>query len=381
MVGWRDHIRFDRNELAGSFGDIGTDFPLIVGMILAAGLDTASTFILFGAMQVLTGLVYGLPMPVQPLKAMAVIVIAGHVRPEVLYGGGLAIGLLMLALTLTGLLGRIAEAIPRAVVRGLQLGLGTSLALLALKDYVQSDGPAGYVLAGVAFAVTLLLLGNRRFPAALVVILLGFLYAVAFQTDVATLLRSAGPAWPVPRVPRPAHVLEGLLVLALPQLALSIGNSVIATRQALADLFPDRPVTVRHIGLTYSLMNIIQPFFSGIPTCHGSGGVVGHHAFGGRTGGTVVLYGALYLAIGLGFSRGLGQVIGIFPLPVLGVMLLFEGVSLMALVRDVAPSRGDLVLCLLVAVAGLGLPNGYVIGLVGGTVVALLIRRGLVLRH
>ena len=45
-----DHprIRFDRNELAGSFGDIGTDLPLIVGMIMAAGLDSASVFIMFG---------------------------------------------------------------------------------------------------------------------------------------------------------------------------------------------------------------------------------------------------------------------------------------------------------------------------------------------
>ncbi len=35
-------IKFDRNELSGAFGDIGTDFPLIVGMILASGLDNVS---------------------------------------------------------------------------------------------------------------------------------------------------------------------------------------------------------------------------------------------------------------------------------------------------------------------------------------------------
>lgn len=62
---WRG-IRFDRNELAGSFGDIGTDLPLIVGIILATGMDSASVFILFGLLQVATGLVYGLPMPMQP---------------------------------------------------------------------------------------------------------------------------------------------------------------------------------------------------------------------------------------------------------------------------------------------------------------------------
>ena len=70
------NVRFDRNELAGAFGDIGTDLPLVVGVILAAKLDSASALIMFGAMQVLTGLVYGMPMAVQPLKAMAALVIA-----------------------------------------------------------------------------------------------------------------------------------------------------------------------------------------------------------------------------------------------------------------------------------------------------------------
>ena len=86
--GW---IRFDRNELAGAFGDIGTDLPLIIAMILVAGLDAASALIMFGLMQVFTGLRYGIPMPVQPLKAMAALVIAQKLSGGVLYGGGLAI--------------------------------------------------------------------------------------------------------------------------------------------------------------------------------------------------------------------------------------------------------------------------------------------------
>ena len=68
----RARIRFDRNELSGAYGDMGTDFPLIAGMILAAGLNPASVLTLFGGMQILTGLLYGIPMPAEPLKAMAV---------------------------------------------------------------------------------------------------------------------------------------------------------------------------------------------------------------------------------------------------------------------------------------------------------------------
>src|SRR4051812_26676409 len=110
--------RFDRNELSGAFGDIGTDFPLIVGMILAAKLDAASGLTVFGLMQLLAGLTYGLPMPAQPLKAMAVLVIAGKANANVLYGGGLAIGIVMLLLAVTGLMDKLANFVPKNVVRG-----------------------------------------------------------------------------------------------------------------------------------------------------------------------------------------------------------------------------------------------------------------------
>ena len=97
-------LRFNRHEWGGAFGDIGTDFPLIVGMILAAGLDAASVLIMYGLMQVTTGLIYRRPMPVQPLKAVATIVITQKLAGPILYGGGFAIAVIMLFLTITGLL-------------------------------------------------------------------------------------------------------------------------------------------------------------------------------------------------------------------------------------------------------------------------------------
>ena len=100
----KNNIRFDRNELAGAFGDIGTDLPLIIGMITVSGIDSASTFIIYGLLQMASGLYYGIPMAVQPLKAVATIVIAQHLTGDVIYGGGLAIGLIMLVMTITGLL-------------------------------------------------------------------------------------------------------------------------------------------------------------------------------------------------------------------------------------------------------------------------------------
>ena len=370
-------LRFDRNELSGAFGDLGTDLPLIVGMILAARLDPASVLIVYGLLQVATGLVYRMPMPVQPLKAVAALVITQRLPAATLYGGGLAIGLTMLLLSVTGLLGRLARLVPKVVVRGIQAGLGLQLAGLALRDYVPSAGPAGWALAAAALAVTLALLGNRRFPPAPFVVLLGVLFALATSADAWRLWDGFGVALPTLRAPTWADVTTGFVLLALPQIPLSLGNSVLATRQMATDLFPERPpLSVRRIGLTYSAMNLVSPFLGGVPTCHGSGGMAGHYAFGARTGGSVVLYGLFWLGLGLFFSAGFATVVAIFPKPVLGVLLLVEALALLVLLRDLADDASELWLALLVALIASMVPYGYLVGMVVGTVLAAVMRRG-----
>ena len=266
--------------------------------------------------------------------------------------------------------------VPKSVVRGIQLGLGFQLASLALHDYVGSDRTPGYVLAAVAFVVTLALIRNRRIPAALVVVALGVAYAFLFKLPVMDFVRSAGLQLPRVHVPTLSDIATGFLVLALPQLPLSLGNSILATKQIAEDLFPNTQLPVRKIGFTYAAMNLASPFLSGIPVCHGSGGFAGHYAFGGRTGGSVVIYGALFMALGLFFGSGFAQVVNVFPLPMLGVLLLFEALALIMLVRDLAAERTDFFIAALVALCAAFLPYGYIIGLVIGSVLAHLHRRG-----
>jgi MFS superfamily sulfate permease-like transporter len=369
-------LRFDRHELAGAFGDIGTDLPLLIALIATCGLDAASVCILFGLLQIATGVVYGIPMPVQPLKAMAAIMLAQKLSPGTLAGGGLAIGVAMLVLAATGLLDWLVRVVPKEVVRGIQLGLGVSLATLALKDYAGADGVAGYVLAAISLVLLLSLRGQRRVPAPLIVMGLGVLYAALTKLHGVPLAGVVGLRLPTLHAPTRADVLRGALLLALPQIPLSLGNSVIATSQTTRDLFPERAVPVRKIGFTYGLMNLVAPWFGGVPVCHGCGGLVGFYGFGARTGGAPVFYGAMYLLLGLFFAPGFGQVVRVFPMPVLGVVLLFEAVTLMTLVRDVASDRNALWVALAVAAAVVGLPYGYVVGLVAGTLLVWGTRRG-----
>ena len=363
-------LRFDRNELAGAFGDIGTDLPLLIALIATCGLDAASVCIVFGILQIASGVLYGIPMPVQPLKAMATIMLAQRLSAGTLAGGGLVIGVAMLLLAGTGLLDWLARVVPKQVVRGIQLGLGITLATLALKQYASADGVWGYLLAAVSLVLLLVLRGQSRVPAPLVVIGLGVIYAAIVKLDPKLLVGAVGLRLPTFFVPSIKELEQGALLLALPQIPLSLGNSVIATSQTTRDFFPDRPVSVKKIGFTYALMNLISPWFGGVPVCHGCGGLVGFYGFGARTGGAAVMYGALYLVLGLFFAPGFAHVVQVFPMPVLGVVLLFEAIALMMLVRDVASDRSTLWVALLVAVAVVGLPYGYVVGLVAGTVMA-----------
>lgn len=375
---WLGGIRFDRNEFAGAFGDIGTDLPLIVGMTVAAKLDGTSVLVMFGVMQLLTGLRYNLPMPVQPLKAMAAIVIATGVSGPTLYGAGLAIGVVMLVLSVTGLIDWFARVVPKCVVRGIQLGLGLQLSMIALKDYVQADGRTGYWLAAGAFIIGVFLIGNRKYPAALFLIALGLVYSFSLKLDAAQLTGAAGFSLPELYVPQWTDIATGFFLLTLPQIPLSLGNSILATRQIAEDLFPERPLTIRKISLTYSAMNLITPFFSGVPVCHGSGGMAGHYAFGARTGGSVIIEGAMYILLGLFFGRGFEVVAQAFPLPILGIILLFEGLTLILLVRDMAERRGDLLIVCLVGVIAVGLPYGYLIGLIVGVALYYLMQRNVI---
>lgn len=367
MILLKNKIHLNRNEFSGAFGDIGTDLPLIIAMLAVTDLQASSVLIIFGAMQLLTAFSYGLPMPVQPLKAVATIVITQKISSAIIFGGGLAIGILMLILTLTGLIALLNKLVPKTVVRGIQFGLGLQLCLLSFKDYIPEGGYLGYILAFLAFVIGLILIGNKKYPPAIFILLLGFAFALIFNTEVFGTIRFHLPQIIFPKITFD-NVLAGFLLLALPQIPLSLGNSIFATSQMVKDYFPEKNVTVNKIGITYSIMNIITPFLGGIPTCHGSGGIAGHYTFGARTGGSTLIYGLFYILLGLFFSLNPTNIFQVFPKPILGVILLFEGIALILLVKDIITDKRSFFIAVLVALMANGLPYGYLIGLVVGTI-------------
>ncbi len=121
-------FEFSLRELAGSMGDFGTLFPLVIGYIAVNGLDPAGLFIMLGLTNVAIGLVYRLPMPLQPKKVIAVAAIAQKWPPSRIYVSGLGLGVTWFILVFSGALRKTIELTPTLVVRGIQLALGVMLA-------------------------------------------------------------------------------------------------------------------------------------------------------------------------------------------------------------------------------------------------------------
>jgi len=120
-------------ECSGACGDLGTFIPHVIGAMTVAGLAPAGVLFGFAAFLIATGLFYGLPLPVQPMKAISAVILTGGLRPGEVAAAGMMIGVVLLALSVTGWIGRLARAIPQSVSAGLQLGLGVLIGVLGLK--------------------------------------------------------------------------------------------------------------------------------------------------------------------------------------------------------------------------------------------------------
>lgn len=55
-------------EVSGSLGDLGTLLPLMIALAVQGSIDLGSTLVFSGLWNVLTGIFFGIPLPVQPMK-------------------------------------------------------------------------------------------------------------------------------------------------------------------------------------------------------------------------------------------------------------------------------------------------------------------------
>lgn len=304
---------------AASLADVGIILPLMLGTVIATGIDAGLALLGLGLFALSSGLIYRRPIPAQPMKVVAALAIVGQLDAPALAATGILLGLALLALGCSGLAGRARRLVPGTVLIGIQIALAMSLLLTALP-----------------------LIGNEMLP--VLGLLLAFLLlkrsglqALAFVAVLAASLAMFGElpststadlTWSV-AIPQPAWPDFDAFVTAanrafFPQLALTLANALLLTAVIAQEYYPDDKsrLTENRFALSSGAANLLLAPFGAIPMCHGAGGLVAYHAAGGRSGLPVVVLGLLLVGLGLLAGPAAVEYLALIPKPVFGVLLL-----------------------------------------------------------
>ncbi|MNR79235.1 hypothetical protein D3C72_99420 [compost metagenome] len=362
------HNRYDRMEWAGAFGDLGTLIPFMAAYIGVLKMDPFGVLFAFGMCMLVCGLYYKTPFPVQPMKAIGAVaalqaVQTAVVTPAAVYSAALITGLVWLLLGVTGLVSRVARLVPPTVVIGIVFGLGFGFMLQGV-TMMQSD----WLIAAIGGGGTLLLMGNKKIPAMFVLLAFGVTVGIVQDPALLDALAQSNVGFHTPSFALTDlswnQFFVGAVLLALPQIPLTLGNAVIAIKEENNRLFPQRPVTENGVSVSTGLMNLFSASVGGVPMCHGAGGMAGHIAFGAKTGGAVVILGGVLLVLAFFFSDAVDVLFKLFPTAVLGVILFLTGAQL-ALGSSSFPAErsGRVVVLLTAALCMWNVGVGFVIGI------------------
>ena len=370
-----NNFKFNRMELSGSLGDLGTLLPLSVALMAINGLSTSSVLLMIGLFYISTGLYFKLPIPVQPLKVVTAIAIAfpEKITLPVISAAAILFGGILLFLAVSGLIDWLARFFTKPIVRGIQLGLGFILMVKGIKmiiapafflnkpDVLWSVGTVSgnFIIGIIGFFIALILLANKRYPAALVLVTMGMIVGVfsgAFQDTSFAL----GPGPIGLAVPGKTHFINALVLLVIPQIPLTLGNAVMGTADACFSLFgkneTTKKVTFRSLAISMAISNFIVGLLGAMPMCHGAGGLAAHYRFGARTGGSNLMIGTVFIVLALGFGKVGISLISSIPNAILGILLLLAGVELSLLIKDIEDKK-DLFVSILIAGIGFATTN------------------------
>lgn len=363
--------KFNRYELAGSLGDLGTFLPLLVGMSATNGLDFAAGLFFAGFFNLVTGLSFALPMAVQPMKAIAAVAISEGLSVSQILAAGVIVSVFICLIGLTGAVTWLNRIIPKSVIRGIQLAVGLSLLVKGIqmigntKDLIGLDSLTTGV---VTFLLVLLSFHFKKVPVAILVFIVGML--ISLNSSYLQVSSSEFELW----FPRFHHLgwndfVTAFPRAALPQIPLTLLNSVIAVCALSADLFPNYTLHPKKVAVSVGLMNLVSAWFGGMPMCHGAGGLAGQYRFGARTNGSIIFLGVVKMFLAVLLGGAFAILCASFPLSILGVMLSFSGLGLALVCRDQSEKVNAFVMLVTTGVS-LAL-NHIAIGMVVGLIISL----------
>jgi SulP family sulfate permease len=345
-------------DVSGALADLGILVPLTAALVVVNGLDVGSVLLLAGLLVVTAGLVFRIPFPVQPLKALTALAVAQSLGPDVIHAAGLEIGLVLMLMSLTGLATLMSKLFTKPVVRALQFGVGWLLVVTAVKLVVNPpavfvhspSSRTGLLLAAATVVVVVIAAWRRWYLLSIALVVAGVIVTLLVEQPT-----FGGPSIDLPTFSIPPWSVFGtaFVLLVIPQIPLTYGNAVVGVSDLAREQFGERAnrVSPGRVALVCGLGNVASATFGGMPMCHGSSGLSAHVRMGAQTWKMNAMLGGTLITLGVFFSDQVLEMFGLLPVWVLGGFLAYAGIRHAMLVLDLEPIQ----IGLAVAAAAVGI--------------------------
>ncbi len=331
-------------DVSGALADLGILVPLTAALVVVNGLDVGSVLLLAGLLVVTAGLVFRIPFPVQPLKALTALAVAQRLGPDVIHAAGLEIGIVLMLMSLTGLATLMSKLFTKPVVRALQFGVGWLLVVTAVKLVVNPpavfvNSPSsrtGLLLAAATVVVVVIAAWRRWYLLSIALVVAGVIVTLLVEQPT-----FGGPSIDLPTFSIPPWSVFGtaFVLLVIPQIPLTYGNAVVGVSDLAREQFGERAsrVSPARVALICGLGNVASASFGGMPMCHGSSGLSAHVRMGAQTWKMNAMLGGTLITLGVFFSDQVLEMFGLLPVWVLGGFLAYAGIRHAMLVLDLEP--------------------------------------------
>jgi hypothetical protein len=352
--------KFTLREFGGAFGDWGTLIPFVIGYISIVGLSPAGIFLTLGITNIVLGIKFNLPLPVQPQKTIGTIAISKGWDSNMVISTGFGTGIVWFLLGFSKKLNKIVTKVPMIAVRGIQLGLTLILGWTGIVLIIDN-----IYLGFLSLLIIVILIRNKPIPSAIILTIMGIIIILITGAVYVSKLTFGIPILNF-QIPTWNNFLFGILYAGIAQLFLTLTNVMVATVILIRELFPEKEgVDSNTLAFNMGIMNLVTPFLGGMPLCHGSGGLMAQYAFGARTGGSMILEGIMELILGLFFSETLFLFFMEFPMAILGAMLLYTAILLGKIAfKDFDLKSFPIILISAIICYFLNIAVGFLVGLV-----------------
>lgn len=311
-------LNFYTNEIYGSFGDIGTLFPLLLIVSYLNGISLSSSLFLAGIFHIISGFIFRIPIAIQPMKAIATEAISSKLDASIVLFSGFICGFIIILFHFFGILKIIQENIKEPILYGIKFLLAFKLLKYSINIIIKSDF---FYPLNILFIFSLILvLLNLKFsiPSAILIFLIGSIFS----------FNNLHFSFPNFELSIPKFSFQSLK-LSLIQAPLTILNSMILLIAIAKNYFPEKEIKLKKLSFSIFFMNTFSFLFNAFPFCHGAGGLVSKYKFGARSYISNIFFGTFLIIICIFFGGSFGNFLRNYPIVFFTPLLFITSFELM----------------------------------------------------